>query len=202
MSLILGALLACAAGLAGTLLCPEDSTRRSRLPLVAALLIGGLAWHAPAQADEALRGPARVLDGGTVMVGTRRISLYGIAAPDADQTCSDAQDRTYACGQEAARVLEEHIGGAAIACEARDGTTGGAVEAVCQVGDDDLGAWMVGHGYAVPDRARVPDYAKAAERAWGRRLGLWSGVFQDPAERRTRQADVVPSHIISSARAD
>lgn len=98
MSLILGALLACAAGLAGIVLCPDDSTRRSRLPLLAAFLLSGLAWHAPARAAEPLRGPARVLDGGTIMVGPRRVSLYGIAAPDADQTCSDAQDRPYPCG--------------------------------------------------------------------------------------------------------
>ncbi|WP_244471473.1 hypothetical protein [Methylobacterium sp. ARG-1] len=98
MSLILGALLACAAGLAGTVLCPDDSARRSRLPLLAALLLGGLAWHAPAKAAEPLRGPAQVLDGGTVMVGSRRVILYGVAAPDADQTCSDAQDLPYPCG--------------------------------------------------------------------------------------------------------
>lgn len=193
MSLILGALLACAAGLAGTILCPDETGRRSRLPLLAALLAGGLAWHAPAQAGETLRGPARVLDGETVMVGVSRISLYGIVAPDADQTCSDTQDRPYACGRTAARALKDHIGGAVIACEPRSGTAGGAVEAICRVGDEDLGAWMVGRGYAVPDRTHGLDYTKAAERAWGQHLGLWSGVFQDPTERRIRQVDVVPA---------
>lgn len=187
MSLILGALLACAAGVAGTLLCPDDKAGRSRLPLLAALLAGGLAWHAPAQAGDALQGPAQVIDGGTLRVGARQVSLSGIVAPDADQTCSDAQDRTYACGRDAARALADHIGGAAVACEARGGTDG-AVVALCRVGDEDLGAWMVARGLAVPDRAAAPAYAAAADRAWGRRLGLWSGVFQDPAERRGRRA--------------
>jgi endonuclease YncB( thermonuclease family) len=185
MSLILGALLACAAGLAGTLLCPDASARRSRLPLLAAFLAGGLAWHAPARAAEPLRGTARVLDGGTVMVGTRRVSLYGIAAPDADQTCSDAQDRPYPCGRDAARALADRIGTDAITCEPRASERDGTVAALCRVGDEDLGAWMVARGLAVPDRA-VPIYAAAADRAWGRRLGLWSGVFQ---ERRGRRAD-------------
>jgi endonuclease YncB( thermonuclease family) len=188
MSLLVGALLACAAGLAGTVLCPDDKAGRSRLPLLAALLAGGLAWHAPARAGEPLRGPARVIDGGTLVVGQSRVSLFGIAAPDAEQTCSDAQDRPYACGRDAARALADHIGGAAIACEPRGGRAGAAIVALCRVGDEDLGAWMVARGLALPDRAAAPDYAAAADRAWGRRLGLWSGVFQDPAERRGRRA--------------
>ncbi|MDP4003759.1 thermonuclease family protein [Methylobacterium sp. NEAU K] len=189
MSLILGALLACAAGLAGTLLCPDPASSRSRLPLLVGVLAGGLAWHAPARADEALRGTARVIDGGTLMVGPSRVSLFGIAAPDADQTCSDAQDRPYACGREAARALADHIGGAAITCEPRPRDAGGALVALCRIGDEDLAAWMVGRGLALPDRGAAPGYAAAADRAWGRRLGLWSGVFQDPAERRGRRAD-------------
>lgn len=188
MSLILGALLACAAGLAGTLLCPDDRAGRSRLPVLAALLAAGLAWHGPARAGEVLTGPAQVIDGGTLRVGTRQVSLVGIAAPDADQTCTDAQDRTYPCGRDAARALADHIGGAALACDLRGTAAGGAVAALCRIGDEDLGAWMVGRGLAVPDRAAAPDYAAAGDRAWGRRLGLWSGVFQDPAERRGRRA--------------
>ncbi|WP_267427274.1 thermonuclease family protein [Methylobacterium sp. GC_Met_2] len=186
MSLILGALLACAAGVAGTLLCPDDKAGRSRLPLLAVLLAGGLAGHTPARAGEVLQGPAQVIDGGTLRVGARQVSLSGIVAPDAGQTCSDAQDRTYACGRDAARALADRIGEAAVACEPRGG--GETVVALCRIGDEDLGAWMVAHGLAVPERDAAPAYAAAADRAWGRRLGLWSGVFQDPAERRGRRA--------------
>ncbi|SEH99769.1 Endonuclease YncB, thermonuclease family [Methylobacterium sp. 275MFSha3.1] len=184
MSLYVGILLACAAGLAGTLLCPDDRSGRSRLPLLAALLIGGLSWHAPARAGEILRGPAQVIDGGTLRVGGRPVSLFGIAAPEADATCADAQDRPYPCGRDAARALADRIGGASVACETR----GEAGAALCRVGEADLGAWMVAQGLALPDRDLAPDYAPAADRAWGRRLGLWSGVFQDPAERRGRRA--------------
>ncbi|WCS27103.1 thermonuclease family protein [Methylobacterium sp. NMS14P] len=184
MSLLVGILLACAAGLAGTLLCPDDKGARSRPPLLAALLIGGLSWHAPARAGEILRGPAQVIDGGTLRLGARQVSLFGIAAPEGDATCSDAQDRPYPCGRDAARALADRIGGASVACEPR----GDANTALCRVGDADLGAWMVAQGLALPDRDLAPDYAPAADRAWGRRLGLWSGVFQDPAERRGRRA--------------
>jgi endonuclease YncB( thermonuclease family) len=188
MSLFVGILLACAAGLAGTLLCPDDGAGRGRLPLLAALVVGGLSWHAPARAGETVRGPAQVIDGGTLRVGSRRVSLFGIAAPEADATCSDAQDQPYPCGRDAARALAGRIGGAPVACERRGDVLGDAETALCRVGDADLGAWMVAQGLAVPDRDSAPDYGPAADRAWGRRLGLWSGVFQDPTERRGRRA--------------
>ena len=139
-------------------------------------------------AGNALHGPAQVIDGGTLRVGERQVSLYGIAAPEADQTCADAQDQTYACGRDAARALADHIGAAALTCQPRGAAAGGVIVALCRIGDEDLGAWMVGRGLAVPDRAVAPDYVAAADRAWGRRLGLWSGVFQDPTERRGRRA--------------
>ena len=65
MSLIVGILLACAAGLAGTLLCPDDRGGRAKLPLLAAPLSGGLALHAPPPAGEVLRGPPQGVDGET-----------------------------------------------------------------------------------------------------------------------------------------
>ena len=194
MSLIVGSLLACLAGLAGTLLCPDDKGGRSRLPLLAGILASGLVWHNPAEADEVLHGRAEVIDGGTLRIGERRVSLIGIVAPDLDQSCSDAQDQPYSCGREAARALANHISAVAIACEPHN-ATGDTAVALCRVGDEDLGAWMVGRGYAVPDETRMPDYTKAADRAWGRRLGLWSGVFQDLTERRTRQNEVIPDRV-------
>ena len=199
MSLIVGILLACAAGLAGTLLCPDDRGGRAKLPLLAALLSGGLAWHAPARAGEVLRGPAQVIDGETLRVGAHQISLFGIAAPEADATCSDAQDQPYPCGRAAALALAARIGNAPIACEPHGDGADGTGSALCRVGDADLGAWMVAQGFAVPDRAATLDYTKAAERAWARRQGLWSGVFQDLTERRTRKPTAVPDRTAIQA---
>lgn len=201
MSLIVGSLLACLAGLAGTLLCSDDKTKRSRLPLLAGILASALIWHDPAKADEVVYSRAEVIDGGTLRIGARRVSLIGIVAPDVDQSCSDAQEQPYPCGHEAARALANHIGDAAIACEPHR-KVGSTAAALCRFGDEDLGAWMVGRGYAVPDETRVPEYMEAAQRAWGRRLGLWSGVFQDLTERRTRQEAVVSRRIVAPARQD
>lgn len=91
----------------------------------------------------------------------------------------------------AAQALAERIGDASVTCEPRAASEEGAATALCRVGDEDLGAWMVGRGYAVAMRQDPHPYAEAGARARGRRLGLWSGVFQDPdAWRRSHRAPV------------
>ncbi len=51
----------------------------------------------PGLALAEISGPARVVDGDTLEVAGERIRLYGIDAPEKDQTCSiDA--RAWACG--------------------------------------------------------------------------------------------------------
>lgn len=94
MSIIVGVLLACAAGLTGTVLCPSPGKPREGRDLAlagAALLGSALAAIPPtARAGEILTGPATVIDGGNLMVADRRVRLYGVSAPDLDQTCWDA----------------------------------------------------------------------------------------------------------------
>lgn len=65
----------------------------------AALLAGALAWSpcSPAGA-ETLTGPARAVDGDTLVVGGVRVRLYGVDAPESAQTCNDAGGKAYPCG--------------------------------------------------------------------------------------------------------
>ena len=156
--------------------------------VLALLTFGGHARAAPGSeaASRAVAGPAAVVDGVTLTVGGERLALYGIDAPQLDQTCFDRRERRYACGRAAATALDAKIGGQTVSCDLR-GTTEERRSAVCRLGDDDLAAWMVSSGYAVADRSISSDYALQVERAWGRRLGLWLGVFQVPAQWRRRQ---------------
>lgn len=200
MSLTATILLIYAACLAGTIASPARSQddrphddRASEGPgtrrLLAALLVPALALLAglqapPARAGEAapriVSGPATVIDGATLDLGGRRLRLYGMDAPDLDQTCSDGHERDYACGRAAAAALTARIGGENVACELReaDGT------ALCRRDGEDLAAWMVANGYAIADRSAPAAYEAQDRRAWGRRVGLWSGVFEIPADRR------------------
>ena len=51
-------------------------------------------------------GPARVIDGDTLDIGTTRVRLFGIDAPESAQRCKDAKLAEWACGRSATRALE------------------------------------------------------------------------------------------------
>lgn len=204
MSLTATILLIYAACLVGTIASParSDDDRPAQEPgtrrLLAALLVLALALVAgsqalPARAGEAsppsVSGPATVVDGATLEIGGRRLRLYGIDAPDLDQTCFDGHERGYACGRAAAAALAARIGGEGVTCEPRaagpeDAASTAPRTAVCRRDGDDLAAWMVANGYAIADRSVPAAYEAQDRRAWGRRVGLWSGVFEIPADRR------------------
>ena len=182
--------------------------RRSLLLLVpvlaaAALAIGGMrpdAEPAPLpkaarpdkridEADEA--GAVRVVDGDTLRIGSRRIRLYGIDAPEHAQSCADAAGRRYRCGDEAAAALARLIGAERPDCAERDRDRYGRSVAVCTVGGRDLNRAMVAAGWAVAYTQYSRDYAGDEAAARRARRGVWQGAFERPdryrAERRGRR---------------
>jgi endonuclease YncB( thermonuclease family) len=64
-----------------------------------------------------IAGKVRVIDGDTIDIRGTHIRLLGIDAPEADQTCTDAGNRAWRCGQAATRVLIERIAGRSLKCE-------------------------------------------------------------------------------------
>jgi len=57
------------------------------------------------QARADITGPARVVDGDTILIGGLTINLYNIDAPEPDQMCHDADGSLYPCGQRATNAL-------------------------------------------------------------------------------------------------
>lgn len=76
--------------------------------------------------------------------------------------------------------MTQRIGEAPVTCEPRETSGDVTRTALCRVEGDDLGAWLVGQGYAMAKRQDPNPYCEIAARAWAKRLGMWSGVFQDP----------------------
>ncbi|MPZ38263.1 MAG: thermonuclease family protein [Rhizobiales bacterium] len=133
-----------------------------------------------------ITGTARVMDGDSLLIGSTRVRLHGIDAPERDQECKDANGKTYSCGRTATRALANAIARRSVTCEPVAVDRYDRDVAICRVNDVDLAETMVRGGYAVDyfSRGRYEDAEREARNA---RRGLWAGEFQAPSSwRRTR----------------
>jgi endonuclease YncB( thermonuclease family) len=127
------------------------------LSFVLAIVTSSPTWAAAGL----IAGRAAVIDGDTLEIHGERIRLFGIDAPESGQTCLDAKGQRYRCGQKAALVLDARIGEGVVTCERKDTDRYGRTVALCRVFGEDLGAWMVGLGWALASRAYSARYVPA-----------------------------------------
>lgn len=170
----------------------------------AALLAGALAWSpcSPAGA-ETLTGPARAVDGDTLVVGGVRVRLYGVDAPESAQTCNDAGGKAYPCGAVAAEALKARVTEGPVRCEVRNRDQYGRAVASCSLaGGIDAGEYMVGKGLAVAYRQYSKDYIVMEDRAHAARQGIWAGSFEVPADyrKRTKAQEVTGPALTAASR--
>ena len=110
-----------------------------------------------AAAAGVIAGPARVIDGDTIVVGDVHLRIFGIDAPETRQTCAASDGHDYFCGRVAASALAEKIAGRPVTCRPRTTDRYGRTVAVCSDADDeDLGAWLVRAGLPSPTASTRP----------------------------------------------
>jgi endonuclease YncB( thermonuclease family) len=136
----------------------------------------------------ALAGPAgqaRIIDGDTLDVAGERVRLWGVDAPERDQSCEDADGGPYACGRQAAVALSDLVAGRTVTCDQRDIDRYGRTVAQCAAGGEDLGRRLVRDGHAL-DYTRYSRGAHLSEEIRARRdkAGVWQGVFTRPEDWR------------------
>lgn len=158
-------------------------------------LIAGLLFllttGAPAAPDtqaerESFRGKARAKDGDSLRVGRREVRLWGIDAPEFDQSC-DRDGRSWDCGRAARAALASRVDGRVIVCVARDRDAYRRAVSVCRIEGRSLNEWMVRQGWAVDYRRYSGGaYAAAERQAAKARRGIWSGRFERPDRYRQR----------------
>jgi endonuclease YncB( thermonuclease family) len=123
-------------------------------------------------------------DGDSLTVGQTKIRLFGIDAPELNQTCTRGGSQ-WGCGAEAADRLSRLVTGQQVFCVALGEDDYGRTLARCTVGSVDVNRTMVETGYAVAFRKYSTDYVAAEDRAKAAKLGLWSGTFEMPQEYRS-----------------
>lgn len=146
-----------------------------------------LAFIAAAYAAEAISGVPRIVDGDTLVIGTTKIRLASIDAPESDQICLDANRKKWTCGIDARDRLAAHVGNRPIDCAPSGSDAYGRTLAVCTLGEENLNQWMVQQGWALAfvrySKQYVPDEDAAR--------GLWSGAFIAPWDWRHRNRQTV-----------
>lgn len=129
-----------------------------------------------------ITAPATVVDGDTLRVGSNRIRLVGVDAPEMMQTCRDSSGRSYFCGRTARERLVALVSGSPVTCASQGLDRYGRTLAICASSRSaDLGETLVREGHAVSYRGGYR-FTELGARFGGR--GLWRGDFERPSDWR------------------
>ena len=129
-----------------------------------------------------ITGKPRIIDGDTIEIAGQRIRLYGIDAPESNQTCV-ADDKRWPCGTNATLALSGMISTNWVSCRERDRDQYGRIVAVCHLAGaegPDVNAMMVSEGWALAYRRFSTDYVEEETGAQRARKGVWRGDFIRP----------------------
>jgi endonuclease YncB( thermonuclease family) len=141
-----------------------------------------IAASAPVQA-QSIAGDARVADGGSLVVAGRKVRLFGIDAPELDQTC-DKDGYTWRCGEAAKAQLEQLVAGQHVECRGQGVDQYARTLAVCSSRYGEINRIMVEQGWALAYRRFSDAYVAEEMRAKATRQGLWTSTFTIPSEFR------------------
>jgi len=147
----------------------------------------------PAVADPS--GTIRVIDGDTLEIGGETVRLFGIDAPEGDQTCTTATGDLWPCGDWSTAEVRARFDGRTATCETLDTDRYGRTVARCLADGTDIAGAIVAEGIALAYRDYSWDYDLAEKAAQVAGLGLWAGSFQTPADWRAAQAVPEPQAV-------
>ena len=133
------------------------------------------------------QGAAIINDGDSITLGTERIRMRGIDAPEYTQTCRK-NGADYACGTLARQSLVRLIAGRPVTCSGWQRDRYGRLLGDCKAGGTDLNRAQVEAGWAVA----FGDYDSEEATARAAKAGIWAGTFDRPQDwRDSHHGDVV-----------
>ncbi len=134
--------------------------------------------------DAPISGFASVADGDTIRIFNSRIRLLDIDAPELEQTCENAQQKSWSCGEAATAELQKHLRGHIVTCQPHGRDYYQRVLATCSLPDgSNINSWIVRRGWAVIANRAHTYQAEEMEARLAKR-GIWSGTFMVPREWR------------------
>lgn len=131
-----------------------------------------------------ISGEISALSANTFYIAGRYVRLFGTDAPDVDQICSNESGATYNCGEEALSWIQGWLDKNVVDCYLLKISTNDYDLATCIWGDYDIGASLVGAGWAVAKRDESEIYLPYQAKAQSEFSGLWQGTFYTPEDWR------------------
>ena len=138
----------------------------------------------PANADAVISGPACVIDGNVLQVGSKlknrqcwgglNMRLHGSTAPNLNDTCTDTNGSVWNCGQKAKDALANMIKVNSVTCYHIDGEfLNDTPITTCVSGHTDLALEMVKLGMAKALHDQSGRYALEEKDAKQAKRGIW-----------------------------
>ena len=156
---------------------------------IISLLVLTVAAHAWAGTRDIV-GLADAIDGDSLVVDGTEIRLFGIDAPEINQTCTTPAGTHWRCGLIAWRSLSDLIDAKAVICTPDGLDRYGRTLATCRVRGqpETLNATMVRIGLARAYTSFTQAYALQEQNARDERAGIWIGGHKAPWDWRREQA--------------
>lgn len=122
---------------------------RTTIIAAAVIIAGALLSTSPdAAKSSVVAGPAKAIDGDTIIIRGIRIRIAGIDAPEKRQTCSNGVGKPWPCGAVATDTMARLIKGKKVRCLSQSRDRYKRLIATCHAGDVDLGRTMIRLGVA------------------------------------------------------
>ena len=141
-----------------------------------------------------ITGFAKVVDGDTIKINSKKIRLYGIDAPEKKQKCKKTYltisfmsfTKDYMCGEVSTEKLIKKINKQKLNCNILDVDRYKRLIGECFKRNLNLNSWMVSNGYAVAYRKYSKKYVSDEINAKNNKLGIWQGKFEMPWDYRRK----------------
>ena len=122
-----------------------------------------------------------VSDGDSLRSGNLRLRLFGIAAPEKKQKCTNEDGRQWDCGIAAQKALKRLVESVPkISCDLMDIDRYSRLVMRCYAGETDVAAALVREGLALAYRQYSALYSMDENAARITKTGMWGGSFTKP----------------------
>lgn len=122
--------------------------------------------------------PVKVIDGDSLEIGAHRIRLMGIDAPEYKQTCKNKNKKTYPCGKEALKYLQELVNDTPVRCVVHEKDKYERDLCTCYANNTNINAEMIRSGHAIVYMGE--EYIIEQTEAKLAKRGIWQGRFIHP----------------------